>query len=289
VRVAFSVDQLWFAAPGGIGTYVRELAPALEAADPSLELVRFASRWDAPTPGGAAGVVEVPATIRSLYPRWAFTGRPALPEPLGSCDVVHATNHAAVPPAVGGQGLVVTVHDLAFERYPEMFPRTWLRLYRWGTKAAIDRADAILVPSERTRNDLVDDLLEVALAKAEHRRAVELGLAADVVVDPGLEALAALVVPGLLGNVAVLDEDLVRVPVLDLAGQPAASLEDQDPLPRRRQVPGEGAAAGAAADDDDVEVQVRAHPPPPAVVAAVAMSSSSHTIRAGISRGSRPR
>ena len=154
MRVAFSVDQQWFAAPGGIGTYVRELAPALEAADPSLELVRFASRWDGPAPGGSDGVVEVPATIRSLYPRWALTGRPALPEQLRSCDVVHATNHAAVPPAVAGQALVVTVHDLAFDRFPRAFPPPWRWLYRAGLRAAIRRAHVLVVPSHATAEDL---------------------------------------------------------------------------------------------------------------------------------------
>ena len=41
VKVAFHVDQLWFKAPGGIGTYVREMLDALPAEDPALELVPF--------------------------------------------------------------------------------------------------------------------------------------------------------------------------------------------------------------------------------------------------------
>jgi glycosyltransferase involved in cell wall biosynthesis len=151
VRVAFHVDQLSFSAPGGIGTYVRELSAALETADAAPELVRFASRWDEP-PG--AGVVEIPATIRSLYPRWSLTGRPALPAALRACDVVHATNHAAVPPGARGQGLVVTVHDLAFERFPHAFPSNWRWLYRAGLRAAIRRAHVLLVPSRATGDDV---------------------------------------------------------------------------------------------------------------------------------------
>jgi glycosyltransferase involved in cell wall biosynthesis len=68
--------------------------------------------------------------------------------------VIHATNHAAVPPARDGQKLVVTVHDLAFERYPEAFPSTWLRLYRAGVRAAARRAHAIIAPSRATADDL---------------------------------------------------------------------------------------------------------------------------------------
>jgi glycosyltransferase involved in cell wall biosynthesis len=165
LKVAFHIDQLWFDAPGGIGTYIRALAfGALRREDPTLELTPFHARWNRPPAGpvpltidGALGI-ELAGSIRRLYPSWDRFGRPRLPASLDDCDIVHATNHAAVPPVRGRQRLVVTVHDLAFERFPELFPRTWLRLYRWGTRAAVDRADAILVPSERTKTDLVDKL-----------------------------------------------------------------------------------------------------------------------------------
>ncbi len=68
-------------------------------------------------------VEELPASIRSLYPRWDLLGRPALPASLRAADLVHATNPAAIPPAGDGQRLVVTVHDLAFEHVPNLFPR----------------------------------------------------------------------------------------------------------------------------------------------------------------------
>ena len=45
MRVAVHVDQLWFSAPGGIGTYVRELVPELAAAGADLTL--FRSEWRA--------------------------------------------------------------------------------------------------------------------------------------------------------------------------------------------------------------------------------------------------
>ena len=156
MRVAVHVDQLSFSAPGGIGTYVRELLRALPEEDPSLELVGFRCRSDArtPSPPGVADVVEVPGSIRSVYPRWALTGRPPLPGALGNCDALHATNHAAVPPAARGQALVATVHDLAFERFPHAFPPDWRWLYRAGVRAAIRRAHVVIVPSRATADDL---------------------------------------------------------------------------------------------------------------------------------------
>jgi glycosyltransferase involved in cell wall biosynthesis len=50
---------------------------------------------------------------------------------------------------------VVTVHDLAFERFPKLFPRAWRIQYRLGLRAAVRRADAILTPSRHTAEDLV--------------------------------------------------------------------------------------------------------------------------------------
>ena len=75
MKVAFHVDQLWFKAPGGIGTYVREMLEALPAADPALELTPFHSKWrrggpsEAPlTTDGRYPGVELPWSIRTLYP-----------------------------------------------------------------------------------------------------------------------------------------------------------------------------------------------------------------------------
>ena len=159
VKVAFHIDQLWFSAPGGIGTYVRELAPALIEQDPRLELLPFRSRF--PTGGPSSSwldelppVTVVDRPIRMLYPFWNITGRPALPSALAQAEIVHATSPAAIAPASRGQRLVVTVHDLAFMRHPELFPRNWRMLYRAGLRATARRADAVLVPSTFTADEL---------------------------------------------------------------------------------------------------------------------------------------
>lgn len=158
MKVAFHVDQLWFSAPGGIGTYVSELLPALAHEEPALEIVPFRSNFThGPTRSVelAEPAVVVPGSLRRLYPSWDLLGRPTLPQTLAAAEVVHATNPAAVPPIRRGQRLLVTVHDLAFERFPELFPRRWLWLYRAGLRAAVKRAHAIVVPSQSTADDLL--------------------------------------------------------------------------------------------------------------------------------------
>ena len=195
MKVGFHVDQLWFSAPGGIGTYVWELLPALSSAAPEVDFVAFRSRWGhAPTRMWtlASPPVASKRSIKMLYPAWDLLGWPPLPPALSSCDVIHATNHAAIPPARAGQKLVVTVHDLAFERFPEAFPRAWLTLYRIGVRAAVRRADAILTPSQAT----ADDLATYAVADPSKLHVVPLAAALSSTREPTEGVLERLGVRG---------------------------------------------------------------------------------------------
>src|SRR4051794_15962875 len=102
------------------------------------------------------------------------------------------------------------------------------------------------------------DLAEVSLAEAEQDRPVELGVAADEVLLVRGELLAVLVEPVLAGEVALLQEDLGRVPVLGLATQIGAALEHKDFLARRRKLMQHRPTAGTGSDDDHVVV-LRGH------------------------------
>jgi hypothetical protein len=91
---------------------------------------------------------------------------------------------------------------------------------------------------------VVSHFLEIAAAEPGQAGAVHLGVPADPVVDAWLERLASRsVVPGLGGDVALLDEHLVRLTVLRLAGQELAAFNDQHVQPGVLQRPGQGAAA----------------------------------------------
>jgi glycosyltransferase involved in cell wall biosynthesis len=120
--------------------------------------------------------------IRALYPMWAWSRRPCLPQRFGELDAIHATNPAAIPPARPGQALVVTIHDLAFERFPELYPPRWLRLYRRGLEIAVREAHAVLTPSR-------DAAAAVAAHGVERERIHITPLAADrPVVTPDAES-----------------------------------------------------------------------------------------------------
>jgi glycosyltransferase involved in cell wall biosynthesis len=155
--LGFLVDQLFSPAPGGMGTYVRELIPALSRTEPSLDITLFHARFDGAWPEGWMSrypVEELPAPIGRLYPAWAVTRRPSLPPSLSSRDIVHSPAPAAVPPAGPDQRLVVTVHDLAFLTHPRLFPRQWRLMYRVGLARAVRSADALIAVSRHTAEDL---------------------------------------------------------------------------------------------------------------------------------------
>jgi glycosyltransferase involved in cell wall biosynthesis len=156
--VAFHVDQLFYQVPGGIGTYIKELVPALLDSDPGLDITLFHSATGASNLGARLSTLpiqRIPGSIRRLYPGWNVLGRPALPASLARLDIVHAPSPAAIPPPGPRQRLVVTVHDLAFRVYPSLFPSSWRMLFRLGTRRAVRRADALITVSHSTADDLV--------------------------------------------------------------------------------------------------------------------------------------
>ena len=157
--VAILIDQFFGPAPGGQGTYIRELVPALSRTDPSLDITLFHSRFDPPR-GETEPWIEqhrleqLPWSMRQSYPAWALAARPSLPSAVTSTDVVHVPTPAGVPPPGPRQRSVVTVHDVAFLARPDLFPRRWRLMYRAGLARAVRTADAIIAVSEHTADDL---------------------------------------------------------------------------------------------------------------------------------------
>lgn len=156
--LAFLADPLFFNAAGGLGTYVRELVPAISRAEPALEITLFHSRFDTPPPQSWMDPypsVEIPGPIRRLYPSWALARRPPLPTGLTTHDLIHSPVPAAMPPVRPNQRLVVTVHDVAFLVHSEFLPIQWRAMYRAGLFRAVRSADAIIAVSRHTAEDLV--------------------------------------------------------------------------------------------------------------------------------------
>jgi glycosyltransferase involved in cell wall biosynthesis len=166
VRVAINVEQLLYPSPGGIGRYTRNLLTLLPGLGRDDDVVGFCARHgpaaidralaDAGVPAGSArALVSVGLPRPLLYDAWHLAGLPPLAISsvrLTDLDVVHAPS-VAVPPA-GRYGLVVTIHDLAPELYPQAFTKRGRRFHRQGLLAATKRADMVIAPSNTAAEEI---------------------------------------------------------------------------------------------------------------------------------------
>lgn len=151
-------EQLRRPVPGGIGTYVTELARALARASATGE-VPFEVRLRASRPpAGAdplAGLglpVDTSVLPGALLVRAWAAGAGAGAGAGSRASVVQATSLAAPG---GRDPLVVTVHDLAWRRFPDAFPARGRAWHEAALRRAARRAAAFVVPSAAVAAELV--------------------------------------------------------------------------------------------------------------------------------------
>lgn len=150
MRVALHVGQLFQPVPGGIGRYVDGLLGSLP--DVGIELTTFAAGT---VPPGREPTLPDYVDLGWPHAPWRYElwhrlRWPAVPV---QADVIHAPS-LAVPPA-RDTPLVVTVHDLAFLRHPEVFTRRGVEFHRRGLAIAHREAAAVIAISEFTRKELI--------------------------------------------------------------------------------------------------------------------------------------
>jgi glycosyltransferase involved in cell wall biosynthesis len=141
----------------GIGRYVRELTRALAAlhSEADFHLFVAGARSDAlsPPPGKSTSRAT-PLSERTLARLW-YRARLPLPVELwtGPVDIFHAADFA-LPPTRPTTQTVVSVPDLAFERYPEETMPGMLEHLRRVVPRSAQRADRVIAISAATRDDL---------------------------------------------------------------------------------------------------------------------------------------
>jgi alpha-1,3-rhamnosyl/mannosyltransferase len=87
-----------------------------------------------------------------MLPRgWSW---PTVESFLGPVDVFHSVNAMALPQRQGRR--VVTIHDLTCLHFPQLHPLFRRTLFHFGIGRAARLADAIIVPSAATRQDVAD-------------------------------------------------------------------------------------------------------------------------------------
>lgn len=177
---------------GGVGRYVDAIVPAL--LDRGLDIV-CVTRPDSPGEFARAGaeVRSAPHLVRSRPVRllWEQVGLPRLAHHVGA-DVLLSPHYTM--PLRPGIPVVVTLHDATFFTNPEWHEPAKARFFRSATRHAVRRADALVVPSLATRDEVirvtgadadrfvvaphgVDDRFKPAGASHVERVVAELGVA----------------------------------------------------------------------------------------------------------------
>ncbi len=150
----------------GVGHYVARLTEALARSGDlaELRLVPFTWRGAGDLPAAAPTAPAAPAAAvvrcgrrrvpaRLLQAAWARVAWPPVELLAGRVDVFHATNFVA-PPARRA-GLVVTVHDLTYLRYPEMVTASSAR-YRRLVPAGLARGAVVCTPTAAVAAEVRD-------------------------------------------------------------------------------------------------------------------------------------
>ena len=153
MRVGIDVSPL-VQTRAGTARHVRGLVGALRGRD-DLELELFSF-------GGSGRVSSV---VRDSL--WYPAG---LSRRARGVDVLHCPTFRG--PAGAGAPTVVTVHDLAILRHPEVFPRWHRRYGSGGLRKVLRAADAIVAVSKFTKGEVV----ELAGVPAGHVRVIPNGL-----------------------------------------------------------------------------------------------------------------
>ncbi|MCB8982450.1 MAG: glycosyltransferase family 4 protein [Ardenticatenaceae bacterium] len=146
---------------GGIGRYTRELVRAVTALDGRSTYHLFAARQTAPPavpdplPSGShIHFQTAPLDERWLYRLWY---RLRVPAPVqwitGQLDLFHSPDFV-LPPVAGGIPTLLTVHDLSFVHYPEVYPAVLVKYLNRVVPWSVRRASHVLADSAATKEDL---------------------------------------------------------------------------------------------------------------------------------------
>ncbi len=148
---------------GGIGRYTRELTQALVKAKAPYQYRFFSAKQPVEIPVAD----PVPTAVHTSYhpaplnERWLYRlwYRLRLPLPIqwvtGKLDLFHSPDFV-LPPVSGNIPTLLTVHDLSFAHYPEVFPAPLVDYLNNVVPWSIERTTHILADSQATRDDLIN-------------------------------------------------------------------------------------------------------------------------------------
>ncbi len=143
----------------GVGTFVEQLALALDALEGDHSLALFSSsskdRWPVDRLSGMrrSELVDRRWPVRLLNFLWNRVGRPRIERFVGRVDIAHSPTPLLMPSRAAR---VVTIHDLYFLRRPEHTRAEIRRDYAPLVRRHVKAADAVVAVSEATKTDAIE-------------------------------------------------------------------------------------------------------------------------------------
>jgi glycosyltransferase involved in cell wall biosynthesis len=137
---------------GGISKYIQRMAALMPQLAPAHTHLHFYRRGHTASFSPAAQRVACWTPAHHRLERWALSAE-LLPYRL---DIFHSPDF--IPPQFGYRRSVITVHDLAFLRYPQFLTAESRRHYNGQIQSAAQRAHAIVTISNATRADVIERL-----------------------------------------------------------------------------------------------------------------------------------
>lgn len=156
MRIGFDAKRA-FNNQTGLGNYSRFVLNALEKFAPEHTYLAYTPKIKAGLFDEFSGKsIRMPNSTNPLYGAWwrSYGIKKALSQ--DSVQVFHGLSNE-LPNGLQKAGIksVVTIHDLIFLRYPELYPAIDRFFYRQKFKNACAEADVIVAVSEQTKRDIV--------------------------------------------------------------------------------------------------------------------------------------
>src|SRR3989338_2593793 len=146
----------------GVEEYLLNILPRMIAFHPETTFRLFYNAFRKPTFQNLdiskyhnVEIYSLPIPNRPLFALNALANWPKIDKLMGSCDVFWSP-HILNVALSGHVRHVVTVHDLAFERYSEFFSKEklWWHKYLMTPKKQLQYANHVLAVSQSTKSDL---------------------------------------------------------------------------------------------------------------------------------------
>ncbi len=149
------LDTRWYSAhPSGVGHHVKHLMQIL-IQHPEMDVTFLGNTFSKELPKHIH-FVDLSGWKKKIYQGlWKTTHYPPVETLVGPIDLAHYTNATTIPQRTGKY--ILTVHDLAFIKYPETIEAKNLTFLQKWVRPSIEKADHIIAVSDATKQAIIDN------------------------------------------------------------------------------------------------------------------------------------